>query len=98
MTNTEVAEGRPGDDGFRYERQEYLPSLRSRYWLTALRIRAKVLGFRDYVGRINKADVEYLQRDPNINEAIADLHALSREAKELAWKLSTNDELRCGQR
>ena len=65
-------------------------------WRLLSKPRAKVLGFRDYVGRINKADVEYLQRDPNINEAIADLHALSHEVRELAWKLSDTNGESCG--
>jgi hypothetical protein len=68
---------------------------RARYWLTNLAVVARATKLREYVGKINAADIKFLKTAPNVNDAISNLHALSRELKELAWKLSTNDELRC---
>jgi hypothetical protein len=70
------------------EANEVRSHRRARYWLTNLAICARATKLREYVGKIDEADIKFLKTAPNVNEAIADLHALSHEARELAWKLS----------
>jgi hypothetical protein len=74
------------------EANEARSQRRARYWLTGLAISARALKLREYIGKINKADVQFLRTDPNITETVNDLHALAREAKELAWVLSGRED------
>lgn len=74
-------------DRGRYFRQSYLPSLRSKKWLTSYFVRLKLARLLDYVGRVDGTDIEHLQRDPTIGSAIADLHRASWVLKEFALAL-----------
>jgi hypothetical protein len=65
---------------------------RTRYWLTGLAICARVTKLREYVGKINKADVEFLRTDRNIGEAIGNLHTLAAELTALAVALEPQRE------
>jgi hypothetical protein len=61
---------------------------RARYWLTGLAIVARCAKLREYIGKLTRADVEFLRGDPNIGEAIHNLHALAGELTALAEALS----------
>lgn len=65
---------------------------RARYWLTGLAIVARAAKLREYVGKLTRADVEFLRGDPNIGEAIHNLHALAGELSALARALGQREE------
>jgi hypothetical protein len=74
-------------DRGRFFRRSYLPSLRSKKWLTSHFVRLKLSRLCEYVDRIDGTDIEHPQRDPTIGSAIADLHRSSRVLKEFALAL-----------
>ena len=74
-------------DRGRFFRRSYLPSLRSKKWLTSHFVRLKLARLCEYVDRIDGTDIEHLQRDPTIGSAIADLNRSSRVLKEFALAL-----------
>jgi hypothetical protein len=65
---------------------------RTRYWLTGLAICARVTKLREYIAKINRADVEFLRTDRNVGEAIGNLHALAAELTALAHALGPEQE------
>lgn len=65
---------------------------RARYWLTGLAICARVTKLREYIAKINRADIEFLRTDRNIGEAIGNLHALAAELTALAVALEPQRE------
>ena len=70
---------------------------RARYWLTGLAIVARATKLREYIGKLTRADVEFLRGDPNIGEAIHNLHALSAELSALASALGQREEQRAAE-
>jgi hypothetical protein len=60
---------------------------RGKYWLNGLAIKQRATKLRDYLGRINDEDVEFLRRDPQIAEAADELRRLSWEANTVAGML-----------
>ena len=75
---------------------------RARYWLTGIAICAKATKLRDYIAKINRADVEFLRTDEECRQAIGNLHALAAELTTLAVALEPEREkvwlLRSGER
>lgn len=70
---------------------------RARYWLTGLAIVARCAKLREYIGKLTRADVEFLRADPNIGEAIYNLHALAGELTALAVALAQREEQRAAE-
>lgn len=65
---------------------------RAKYWLTGLAVCTRVAKLREYIGKINEADVKFLRYDPNIDEATHNLHALAQELVALANALEAGEE------
>jgi hypothetical protein len=65
---------------------------RARYWMNHRSLRLQLAKLSNWVGKITADDVKFLRTAPLANEAIADLHRLSGELRDLAWKLSTKDD------
>ena len=66
---------------------------RAKYWLTGLAVCTRVAKLREYIGKINAADVKFLRYDPNIHEATHNLHALAQELLTLANALEAGEEV-----
>jgi hypothetical protein len=67
--------------------QEAVARRRAKYWLNGLAIKQRATKLREYLGRINDDDGEFLRRDPHIVETVEELRRLSWEANNLAGRL-----------
>ena len=65
---------------------------RSRYWLTGLAIKTKAVRLREYISKINEADLDFLRHDPNIEEAVEEIRKLADELLAVADALNLDPE------
>jgi hypothetical protein len=61
--------------------------------LTGIAICARATKLREYIGKINEADIELIRHDPIIGEAISNLTALAGELCALASALGPEQRL-----